>query len=55
MDPISKAFVAEIHRFVRANRLEMVDFKKGERKDDLTRERLRKFWGAEGVLYVGRA
>jgi hypothetical protein len=55
MDPISKAFVAEIHRFVRANRLEMVDFKKGERKDDLTRERLRKFRGAEGVLYVGRA
>ena len=55
MDPISKAFVAAIHRFVKRQRVELVSFKKGQRKDDVTRERLAKFPEKEGVLYVGRA
>jgi len=55
MDPMSKAFVAEIHGFVAARGLELVHFAKGQRKDDITRQVLAGFTEEEGVLYVGRA
>src|SRR6266498_3899027 len=38
MDPMTKAFVADIHGFVAARGLELVSFVKGQRKDDLTRQ-----------------
>src|SRR6266480_7310527 len=34
MDPMSKAFVADIHHFIAARGLELVHFAKGQRKDD---------------------
>ena len=59
MDPISKAFVAQIHRFCRDRNVPLIDFVKGQRKDDLAHEYLVKFQGdgqaQEGVLFVGRA
>jgi hypothetical protein len=55
MDPISKRFVASIHRFCRDQAVPMVDFVKGQRKDDVAHEYLARFTGAEGVLFVGRA
>lgn len=55
MDPISKEFVASIHRFCRDHSVEMVEFAKGQRKDDLALEHLARFDGSEGVLFVGRA
>ena len=58
MDPISKAFVAAIHRFARDHHVPVVDFAKGERKDDVAHEYLAAFEAAgrvEGVLFVGRA
>jgi hypothetical protein len=55
MDPISKAFVASIHRFCRERDVPLVDFAKGQRKDDLAHEYLAGFTGEEGVLFVGRA
>ena len=55
MDPMSKAFVADIHHFVAARGLELVHFAKGQRKDDVTQRMLASFTAAEGVLYVGRA
>jgi hypothetical protein len=59
MDPISKAFVASIHRFCRDGDVPMVDFAKGQRKDDLAHEYLARFEAEtdaqEGVLFVGRA
>src|SRR3954452_17505738 len=55
MDPMSKAFVADIHRFIAARGLELVHFAKGQRKDDVTQRLLAGFPAAEGVLYVGRA
>jgi hypothetical protein len=55
MDPMSKAFVADIHGFVAARGLELVHFAKGQRKDDITRQVLAGFTEEEGVLYVGRA
>ena len=36
MDPMSKAFVADIHHFIAARGLELVHFAKGQRKDDVT-------------------
>jgi hypothetical protein len=55
MDPMAKAFVADIHGFVSARGLELVHFGKGQRKDDITQQVLANFAEEEGVLYVGRA
>lgn len=55
MDPISKAFVSDIHRFVAEQDVDLVDFRPGQRKDDVAHDYLRRFEGAEGVLFVGRA
>jgi len=55
MDPISKAFVGDIHRFVADQGVELVDFRVGQRKDDVAHEFLSRFEGTEGVLFVGRA
>ena len=55
MDPMGKAFVANIHHFIVARGLELVHFAKGQRKDDVTARVLAGFAGPEGVLYAGRA
>lgn len=55
MDPMSKAFVADIHHFIDAHGLELTHFGKGQRKDDVTQRLLASFTAGEGVLYVGRA
>jgi len=55
MDPMTKSFVAAIHRFCREHEVAMVDFAKGQRKDDLAQKYLAGFRGEEGVLFVGRA
>jgi hypothetical protein len=54
MDPMTKAFVADIQGFVTARGLELVHFAKGQRKDDLAQEFLARFTEPEGVLFVGR-
>src|SRR5260370_41064185 len=54
MDPMTKAFVADIHHFTEAHDLDLVHFGK-ERKDDVTQAYLAEFTDQEGVLYVGRA
>jgi len=55
MDPITKRFVADIHRFVRDQDVDLVSFLKGERKDDIAHHYLAASDGTEGVLFVGRA
>jgi len=55
MDPISKTFVAAIHRFITETGVDLVEFKPGQRKDDVAQEYLAAFDGTEGVLFVGRA
>jgi hypothetical protein len=55
MDPISKEFVAAIHRFIRDEHVDLVHFTKGQRKDDVAHEYLRGHDGSEGILFVGRA
>lgn len=55
MDPISKAFVEDMERFAKHEKVPVVSFKKGERKDDIAAEHLSKFQGQEGVLFIGKA
>jgi hypothetical protein len=54
MDPMTKAFVADIHHFIASAGVDLVHFGK-ERKDDVTQRYLAGFSGTEGVLYAGRA
>ena len=54
MDPMTKAFVADIHHFTGARGVDLVHFGK-ERKDEVTQRYLADFTGTEGVLYAGRA
>jgi hypothetical protein len=53
--PMTEAFVARITQFIEAEGLELVSFRKGQRKDEVTQQYLARFHGREGVLYVGRA
>jgi hypothetical protein len=53
--PISEAFVAAIKSFAARGRIPVVDFVKGQRKDDVMHEHLAGFTGEEGVLFIGRA
>jgi DNA-binding PadR family transcriptional regulator len=55
MKPISKAFVAAIHAFVAEQEVPLIDFEKGQRKDDVMAKHLGRFTSSEGVLFVGRA
>jgi hypothetical protein len=52
------AFYAEIREFVGKNAIPLVDFRAGQRKDDVMREHLAQFLAegrAEGVVFIGRA
>jgi hypothetical protein len=55
MDPISKNFVAGIHRFIDDRGLDLVHFRPRERKDDVAQSYLAGHDGSERVLFVGRA
>jgi hypothetical protein len=53
--PLSERFVTAIERFVETNGLDLITFKKGQRKDDVAQAYLAAFAGDEGVLFVGKA
>lgn len=53
--PLTHAFVAAIERYATRHRLDLIDFPKGERKEDIALEYRRNFQGKEGVLFIGRA
>jgi len=53
--PMTEAFVKSVEEFVARTGVDVVQFKKGERKDEVTQEYLARFGGTEGVLYVGKA
>lgn len=55
MAPMSQQFVRQIKQFADTEGLDIVRFQKGERKDEITRERLGGFTQTEGVLYIGVA
>ena len=55
MAPMSRSFVKATHDFGQREGVEIVAFAKGQRKDEVTRERLAGFSASEGVLYIGKA
>jgi hypothetical protein len=55
MAPMTHTFVKANHDFAKREGVEIVAFAKGQRKDDVTRERLKTFCASEGVLYIGTA
>ncbi len=55
MAPITRAFVREIEGFAEEEDVDLIGFKRGERKDDVAKRYLARFEGEEGVLFVGKA
>jgi hypothetical protein len=55
MAPMGQAFVDRIKRFAQHEGVELVGFRKGQRKDDIAQERLRHFARDEGVVFIGTA
>src|SRR5215469_11849222 len=55
MDPMSRAFIAAVQRFVVAEQIPLITFAKGQRKDDLAKEYHSRFQGTEGIVFVGKA
>ncbi len=53
--PMTQAFVTAIDRFAAQHGLDVVQFHKGQRKDDVTQQYLAGFRATEGVLYIGKA
>ena len=50
MAPMTRAFVMAVERFARDEGVDLVTFRKGERKDDRTQQDLRRWHGGEGLL-----
>jgi hypothetical protein len=52
---ITERFVTAVRRFAADHEIPIVDFVKGQRKDDVMHEHLARFTKAEGVMFIGRA
>jgi DNA-binding transcriptional ArsR family regulator len=55
MSPMSRGFVAGLEDFAARHGHPLVRFCKGQRKDDVMAEHLRRFTRDEGVVFVGKA
>jgi hypothetical protein len=55
MDPISRAFVKSLEDVARREKVPVVQFRKGQRKDDIAAGYRKKFTKAEGVMFIGKA
>ena len=55
MDPISKDFVTALENYARREKIPVIQFRKGQRKDDIAAEQRKKFKKAEGVVFIGKA
>src|SRR6266851_5797867 len=55
MSPMSRNLVAKLESYAAQHELPLVQFRKGQRKDDVMAEHLRKFQREEGVVFVGKA
>jgi hypothetical protein len=53
--PMSEAFVKAIKRYAAEHTVSLIDFAKGQRKDDVAHEYLARCDGSEQVLFIGRA
>jgi len=66
MKPMSREFVAKLEKFVAQHQIPLVQFHKGQRKDDVMKQHLRQFQKCDettpapvpegrGILFVGKA
>lgn len=55
MGPMTESFVGAIEEFVQRHEIAVVEFVKGERKDDIAKKMFAHFSGSEGVVFVGKA
>jgi hypothetical protein len=55
MDPISKTFVGSLEDFARREKIRVIQFRKGQRKEDVATEKRKKFTKTEGVVFIGKA
>src|SRR5580698_969196 len=55
MDPISKDFVAALEKYAQREKIPVIWFRKGQRKDDIAAAQRKQFKKAEGVVFIGKA
>ncbi len=55
MDPITKAFIGQMEEFAKQEKVPLLTFEKGQRKDDVAAVYRKKFTAEEGVLFIGKA
>ena len=55
MGPLTTAFVTALERFAQAERVPLLSFRPGQRKDEIAQAHLATFQGEEGVLFIGKA
>jgi hypothetical protein len=55
MSPMTRGFVAMLEDFVARHGIPLVQFEKGQRKDTVMAEHLRRFTREEGVVFIGKA
>jgi len=55
MAPMTQKFVTSIEQFAQREGVEIMTFRKGERKDDVAQAALKKFQADEGILFIGKA
>ena len=55
MNPMTKSFVAATERFAEEHGVPLIQFEKGQRKDDVMAQQLRHFEKSEGVVFIGKA
>src|SRR2546426_1949112 len=55
VEPITREFVGSIERFAKDERIPLITFAKGQRKDDFAKQQRKKFQKREGVVFIGKA
>lgn len=55
MAPMSRSFVARLEWFAEQNKVPVIAFQKGQRKDDVMKEQLLTFNSTEGIVFIGKA
>lgn len=55
MAPMTTTFVRSIERFAEREAIDLVNFRKGQRKEDIAKAYLQDFEANEGVLFIGKA
>jgi hypothetical protein len=55
MGVMTNAFLQQVDAFVEKHEIPVIQFRKGQRKDDIAAEQRARFHGTEGVLFLGKA